>query len=171
MIESFKRLPLGEWVAMWLPSLLSIPLPILAAWVSWLAFWPHPSPSRLIYQHPYFVSEPASSRDEVVWNEVFAARPGDVIYRWVEYCLDEKIHGEVHQSWVGDVIYPVPVRSTIGETGCHGRAIKMTVPHVPPGKYAYRLTVKYKVNPFYSAETDYPLIELFILPPDHGTAP
>lgn len=148
---------------MWMPSLFAMPMPILAAALSWMVLFPPPAPSRIVYQHPYFLSEPVDSRDEAVWHEVFAARPGDVIYRWVEYCLNEPIHGEVHQSWVGEIVYPMPVRSTVGQIGCHKRTFKMVVPSLPPGKYAYHLSAKYQVNFFHHAEVSYEPIELVIL--------
>lgn len=94
------------------------------------------SPSRTIYQHPRFVDRYVESREAAQVHELVTVEPGQHVWRWVEYCLDEPMAGIVTTRWVGEHYRrfgrQVP---NWGEVGCYSISTPTQVPEdVPRGR-------------------------------------
>lgn len=116
---------------------------------TWIHHQIEGAPSRTIYQHPYFLSRSVASREDAARYEVYAIAPGAVYWRWLEYCLDRPMAGEVTERWVGEhYAHHGRTRPNINQTGCHKVAIPVDIPArkylPPPGtKVQYLVEVSY----------------------------
>lgn len=113
-------------------------LMVLYAFVGWFAMdtgkmWldhvmDSEPPSRLIYQHPRFVSCDTRSRAAAAFSEIPVVTPGQEVCRWVEWCLDRPADGFVHRTWITDVEQGQTKQPNIGQVGCWSKVSKERIP-------------------------------------------
>lgn len=116
------------WI--WLAAFL-----VLTAGFSW---WWHqntqPAPSRVLYEHPALLSGFASCikvdcRALAARMEVRSVRPGETLYRYAEYCLDERRTGRVVVRYSQpSYVPPSSWGYNAAEAGCHKRFFPVQVP-------------------------------------------
>lgn len=133
------------------------------AWY-WLA---GPSaPSRIVYQHPLFVSIPVVSRAQAQQWEITEGAPGQTVYRYQEYCLDRESLGIVRRQWIDGVVWPVPEKRNIGRVGCYSRSVAERLPHVA-GEHdvIFQMRIDYPdENPLRMVSVDYADMPIRIVP-------
>ena len=93
------------------------------------AVWFIDSPSRVLYHHQKFVAQYVTSREQAQIYELDYIRPGQTVYRWLEYCLDREARGIVTTRWIGPNYFRHgAVRPNFGQLGCHQVSIPVLVP-------------------------------------------
>lgn len=121
-------------------------------------------PSRLIYQHSKFTSVPVTSRAQAAQFEITEAAAGATVWRYLEWCLDEVVHGDVEGAWVDGLVYREH-KPTIGRLGCFAKSVPHTVPPaVKQDEFTWSQRILYRRNPLTTVEVSYPSIRLTVTP-------
>lgn len=122
-------------------------------------------PAILGYQHLVFVSEEIKSRDMLKYYEVTTVKSGQFVYRYLEYCIDRNIQGEIHGSWVNGLTITLPILSTVGVRGCYQRTLRLQAPTVTkPAQFRYVQTTYYQVNPLRTNSLELTPMSLTVVP-------
>lgn len=76
------------------------------------------------------------------------------------YCIDRVMVGEVNRRIVDTVVYPYPRADAFTEVGCfRPRVHSVDIPSLlPNGRYTYRTSVTYRINPLRTEIVDLPEI-------------
>jgi hypothetical protein len=103
------------------------------------------------YVHPKLLSHPAHSPAEAKQFEIDTAKGGDIVYRYVEYCLSRDVSSDIRIHWQDGLIYQMPTVTGVGQKGCFKRAFGVLVPNELAGKEV-ELIVRgeYQNNPIVS---------------------
>lgn len=95
-----------------------------------------PAPSIVRYQHPSLVRGFVSCIDHdcrafAMRESVAAVRPGETLWRYVEYCLHSKRSGDVVIRYSQPSLAPRAVTwRNAAEPGCHKRFFEVPIPPV-----------------------------------------
>ena len=103
-------------------------------------------PVEMTYVHPHFTAVPVQSREQAESYAIREVKPGQTVYRWVEYCVFDSTEGEVAVRWVGNNYgYSAPLVPTFSVVGCPiRRSIAITVPEdAPAGELMQVVTLRY----------------------------
>jgi len=138
------------------------------AMVLMLGYWMiEPVPVRVQFVSPFFLSQPAGSREEAGRYYVTEAYGDQVLYRYIEYCVDRPFNAEIHRAWVNDsMVWGMPdlPTSLSRDVGCDRRSIAVHVPTSnPTRKFNFVQRLHVQVNPLRHTEIDYPPSPLTIL--------
>jgi len=79
------------------------------------------------------------------------------------FCLERDVEAVVRQEFRDGVIYYLPDYFTVFRKGCHNHLVQVKIPAaLPAGKYYYRVTIEYQVNPLRKLAVRFPDIELSV---------
>ena len=156
----------------WLTLLFVPPYALVATVTYWLAI-DRNSPLTLVYQHPRFLSQPATSREEAQKYSITEASVKQHLYVWREVCLKKAApSGTTSLIWV-EMNDATPVsfawsavqRAFHEREGCYSRSFgPILLPDAVGKTLDYRMTVDYDINPLRTARTSFPPIRGWILP-------
>ena len=153
--------PLGRFwlLTPWL--ILALGLPLLGWWLF------EPTPIRIEYVAPHFLSRPATDRRDAEQVAVTAVRGGSTVYRYVEYCVSRPFEATSNRAWVGQaLVWPAPsVPTTLSRTpGCMAANMAVEVPTSSPTRtFQFVQTMSIPMNPLRTEVIEYAPIPLTIL--------
>jgi len=112
-------------------------------------FFDNQSPLTSVYEHPKFLSKPATSRGEAILNEITYTHSGDHIYTYRELCLNKPLFGTIEGSWVsGALVWSSPQRTFPNVVGCTNRSYAILAPTSNPTRdFLYNASWTYQLNP------------------------
>lgn len=151
-------------ILLYLPWIIALGAsPLLIHWYT------EDTPLSINYAHKYFLSAPATNREEAKNLEVTEVRGGSIVYRYIEYCVSKPFTGHVQRSWQGSAIVwaaPDTVSSKSLKVGCDANSFAIEVPTSSPTRsFDYSQRMYIKVNPIRTDVVEYSLIPLRILSP------
>jgi len=120
------------------------------------------SPIRIDYHHPHFVSQEVRSPSEAERYSIETAREGQVVFRYVEYCVLVSKPGTVQKSWINGVIYQTPSIPTLAQVGCYKRSIAEIVPPLPGHMVKFNVKTTFDNNPLRSVYITNPQLSLVV---------
>ena len=113
--------------------------------------------------YPAFLRAPAHTWEDAQGLELRAARPGQTVYRYVEYCLSRASDNDIRMHWRNGVIYQIPTVKGIGEKGCFKRTFATRVPDELSGKEVeFVVRASYSPNPLITQTVELPPYRLTI---------
>ena len=131
-------------------------------------FFDTSAPTVINYQHPYFLSEPVSDRDEAKAKQITEIEGGSTVWTYNEFCVYKKVSGVFRSRWqMGAFIWPVDQRPFIAyPLGCHAVSFPVEVPTSNPTRYVKWYSMRdFEVNPLRTVTVEREPIPLAILAP------
>lgn len=96
-----------------------------------------------------------------------AYHPGERMVITRHVCRTSAAPYVTHRAFVDGVVYALPDFPTVGfSLGCQDVSIDVTIPEtLPPGRYVYRMSTDFRINPLRTWRVDLPDIPVIVLPP------
>jgi hypothetical protein len=149
---------------------LSLLLPwfMIACGVPVILWWTfEPSPIRVTYVAPAFLTSPAQSREDAARFYTYETNLS-VLWRYVEYCVDKPFaEGTSHRSWVGRaIVWHAPDLPTyLARTpGCTAANVAVDIPSSSPARdFRFVQWIEIPLNPIRTATVQFDPIPLRIL--------
>lgn len=87
------------------------------------------------------------------------------------YCIDRVRIGQVNRTIIDTVVYAYPRADALTEVGCYqGQVHTVDIPSLlPDGKYSYKVTATYAINPVHTAIVELPEIVFEVVSDPKGT--
>lgn len=107
-------------------------------------------PMVINYQHPYFVSEPVTTREAAERAQITEVTGGSTVWIYREFCVFRSIHGVFRSRWQSDAfVWPVDDRAFVASPrGCHALSFAVQVPTSNPSRNVRYYGVReYEINP------------------------
>jgi hypothetical protein len=147
---------------------LLMPWLILALGIPTLLWWTfEPVPVTISYVAPAFLSQPALNRDDAERFYVTRAKGGQILYRYIAYCVSKPFTATARRAWVGSALaWPAPDLPTyLSRTpGCYEANIPVELPTSSPTRhFQFVQTMEIPMNPIRTATIEYAPIPLTIL--------
>lgn len=147
---------------------LYTPWLILGCGIPLLLWWLlEPVPVTITYVAPAFLSQPAQTREEASRYYISQARGGQIVFRFVSYCVRRPFTATSRRAWVGSALsWPAPDLPTYlsREPGCHDASIAVEVPSSSPARhFDFVQTMEIPMNPIRTAVIEYAPLPLLIL--------
>lgn len=73
--------------------------------------------------------------------------PGETMWVRRDYCINVAMSGHVSRLFLNHHVYLMPTVTIQFEPGCYQRAFGLLVPDLPPGRYTFRESIEYDLNP------------------------
>lgn len=155
--------PMGKmWLALpWI--ILALGAPVLLWWLL------EPVPIEIAYVAPSFLSHPAQTREEAVRYYVSEVEGGDVLYRFVSYCVSKPFIATSRRAWIGRAIsWSAPDLPTyLSRTpGCFETSVPVEIPSSSPTRrFEFVQVIEIPLNPLRTVKVEFAPIALTILAP------
>lgn len=119
---------------------------------------------KIIYTHPHFLKGEAKNREEAKLLEIYNAKAGDTVYRYVEYQVLRSVSCVIKRRWENGFVYPLVSVPNIGHTGKHIKSFALMVPPIKGHIVEFEQELECELNPIKKVKYISTPLKIYVLP-------